>query len=268
MEQWISDGRVKVNGKPATIGDRVEDTDRITVDDKPLLLPEAIYTRVLIYNKPEGEICSRQDPEGRSSVYAALPSLQHGRWIAVGRLDLNTSGLLLFTNDGELANKLMHPSSEIQRVYAVRVLGDVDGAVLEQLQKGVELEDGPARFDSIVDAGGTGANHWYHVALHEGRNREVRRIWEAVGVRVSRLMRISYGPVQLPPRLRQGQSTELDNASLQKLMQAVGMRMPARAATKFKKKTSKRPGKAADTTKTNIYKKPAKPKPRTRKGTR
>jgi 23S rRNA pseudouridine2605 synthase len=236
MEQWIRDGRVKVNGKTATIGDRVDENDRITIDGKSLKLPPQVVPRVIIYHKPEGEICTRSDPEGRPSVYANLPRLSSGRWIAVGRLDLNTSGLLLFTNDGELANRLMHPSSEIERVYAVRVLGEVDGDMLEQLQRGIELEDGPARFETIVDAGGSGANHWYHVSLREGRNREVRRMWEALGVRVSRLMRIRFGPVQLPGRLKQGQSDELDTHALQKLMQSVGMRLPVMAKKKSKKK--------------------------------
>ncbi|MGD8514072.1 MAG: pseudouridine synthase [Granulosicoccaceae bacterium] len=250
MEQWIRDGRIKINGKTATIGDRVGADDRISIDDKPLKVSPQMTTRVLIYHKPVGEICTRSDPEGRPSVYAALPSLPSGRWIAIGRLDLNTSGLLLFTNDGELANRLMHPSSEIEREYAVRVLGEVDGDMLEQLQQGIELEDGPARFETIIDAGGSGANHWYHVTLREGRNREVRRMWEATGVRVSRLMRIRFGPVQLPGRLRQGQTQELDTPVLQKLMQSVGMQLPAGARKPGKKKTvwqaaKKRDGRSA-----------------------
>jgi len=176
-----------------------------------------------MYHKPVGEVCSRKDPEGRPSVFDRLPVLRQGRWILVGRLDLNTSGLLLLTNEGDLAHRLMHPSSEIEREYAVRILGEVDEAMLKRLQDGVELEDGRAAFDSVRDAGGTGANHWYHVILREGRRREVRRIWESQGVRVSRLIRLRYGNVCLPRGLADGRFRDLDESELSELMASVGM---------------------------------------------
>lgn len=226
LEDWIADSRVAVNGRTAKLGDRVESTDRIFVDGRPVrIIPEEKFKRrVLIYHKPDGQVCTRFDPEGRETVFEHLPVIRGQRWIAIGRLDLNTSGLLLFTNDGELANRLMHPSYEIEREYAVRILGNVDGAMLNRLQEGVELEDGMARFETITDAGGTGANHWYHVVLREGRNREVRRIWETEDVRVSRLIRIRYGNVTLPRMLPFGKWHELTNRELRDLMAFVEMR--------------------------------------------
>lgn len=226
MELWISDGRIAVNGAVAKLGDRVTDDARITVDGRPLARQriEAVPRRVIVYHKPEGEVCSRSDSEGRTTVFASLPRTI-GRWISVGRLDLNTSGLLLFTTDGELANRLMHPSSEIEREYAVRILGEVNDETIGKLLQGVVLDDGPARFQSVVFAGGEGANRWYHVVLKEGRRREVRRLWESQGLTVSRLIRLRYGPVQLPPRLRPGHWQELDDALMQRLLQQAGLKV-------------------------------------------
>ena len=177
--------------------------------------------RVLLYHKPEGEIVSRDDPQGRPSVFNALPRLRGGRWIAIGRLDFNSCGLLLFTTDGALANRLMHPRYGIDREYAVRVLGEIDEASLAKLTEGIELEDGMARFIRLQPAGGEGANHWYRVTLEEGRNREVRRMFAAVGVTVSRLMRVRYGPVALPANLKRGQCYELEPAEVQALLKAL-----------------------------------------------
>ncbi len=174
--------------------------------------------RVLMYHKPEGEIVSRDDPDGRPSVFAKLPRLKSGRWIAIGRLDFNSCGLLLFTNDGGLANRMMHPRYSIEREYAVRVLGTATPEVLAHLREGVELEDGPAHFTRLADVGGEGANHWYRVTLAEGRNREVRRMFEAVGLTVSRLIRVRYGPVNMPPRLRRGQCRDLEPGEVQALL--------------------------------------------------
>lgn len=211
IEQWISDGRVKVDGKVAKLGDRVTLDAKITVDNRLIRLesPETFTRRVLLYNKPEGQVCSRKDPEDRPTVFENFPSIRSGRWLTVGRLDIGTSGLLLVTNDGELANQLMHPASEIEREYAVRVLGRVDAAMLERLHAGVELDDGKAAFDEIIDVGGEGANHWYHVILREGRNREVRRLWESQGVKVSRLIRVRYAYFTLERSLRPGKTLEL-----------------------------------------------------------
>ncbi|MEM7020947.1 MAG: 23S rRNA pseudouridine(2605) synthase RluB [Pseudomonadota bacterium] len=224
METWISAGRVVVNKKAAKLGDRVDiDNDEIVVDNRKLHLKSTAkqLPQVLCYHKPEGEVCSRSDPEGRPTIFQKLPRIRHGRWVGVGRLDINTSGLMLLTDSGELANQLMHPSNEIEREYAVRVLGDVDGLMLENLLKGVDLEDGPARFKRITDAGGPGANHWYHVILTEGRQREVRRLWESQGVKVSRLMRIRYGIVNLPAGLKQGKHELLEPSGVKALMASV-----------------------------------------------
>jgi len=225
LEEWIAAGRVSVNGRIAKLGDRAEATDRILVDGRPVRLKseEDFKRRVLVYHKPEGVVCSRSDPEGRPTVFEHLPLLRGQRWVIVGRLDLNTSGLLLFTNDGELANRLMHPSYEIEREYAVRVLGKVEPAMLKRLQQGVELEDGLAKFEQIIDAGGTGANHWYHVVLKEGRNREVRRIWESQEVKVSRLIRVRYGMITLPRMLRPGRWAELPADQLNELLKMIKM---------------------------------------------
>jgi 23S rRNA pseudouridine2605 synthase len=228
IEEWIRQGRISVNRRVAAIGDRATPQDDIRLDGRTLRseTQARVRRRVLTYNKPEGEVTSRSDPEGRPSVFDRLPPLRVGRWIAVGRLDINTQGLLLLTTDGELANRLMHPSSEIEREYAVRVLGPIDPEVLQRLQAGVELEDGMARFDRIADAGGQGANHWYHVVLREGRSREVRRLWESQGVTVSRLMRIRYGNVVLRRGLRPGRWDELEPEAVRALAGLVGLTEP------------------------------------------
>ncbi len=222
MEEWIAAGKVSVNGVVATIGQSVIPTDKVKIGGRLINIrftgSSARPPRVLMYHKPEGEIVSRDDPDGRPSVFAALPRMRGGRWINVGRLDFNTSGLLLFTTSGELANKLMHPSSELVREYAVRVLGELTMEAQQQLLDGVQLEDGPASFSSLVDAGGEGANKWYRVSLFEGRNREVRRMFEAVGCTVSRLIRVRYGPFTLPPQLKRGRCRELDEAEVKLLM--------------------------------------------------
>lgn len=242
MEQWISDGRISVNGKVAQLGDRVTEEDTIRVDGRPLDVPAiAPRVRVLAYHKPVGEVCSRSDPEGRPTIFDNLPRLRSGRWIAVGRLDLNTAGLLLITNEGELANKLMHPSSEVEREYAVRILGEVTEEMLTQLRKGVMLEDGPAHFESIVDAGGQGSNHWYHVMLKEGRNREVRRLWESQGLTVSRLTRVRYGSVVLRRGLPMGRWDELDESTVNALLREMGLDSKVMAPAPPKRRTSRTP---------------------------
>lgn len=219
MEQWIVDGRVSVNGHKAKLGDRVDNRAFICVDGRPISrnLLKKPTTRVLAYNKPLGEICSKKDEKGRPTVFENLPKLSDGRWISIGRLDVNTSGLLLFTNNGDLANKLMHPSTQIEREYAVRVYGEVDKIMLTQMCKGVQLEDGFAHFESITYSGGEGTNHWYHVVVKEGRNRLVRRLWESQQVRVSRLIRIRYGSISLPRSIRAGRMMELESASIETL---------------------------------------------------
>ena len=230
MEDWIISGRVSVNGQPAHIGQLVSLGDRVKVNGKlvNLRFESDRLPRVLMYHKQEGEIVSRSDPEGRPSVFASLPKVRGGRWVNVGRLDFNTSGLLLFTTSGELANRLMHPRYQIMREYAVRVLGELTEDARHQLLDGVPLEDGEARFTTFEDAGGEGANHWYRVTLSEGKNREVRRMFEAVGVTVSRLMRVRYGPLILPPSLKRGRSEDLNEAQVTMLMEAVGMGRKAR----------------------------------------
>jgi 23S rRNA pseudouridine2605 synthase len=215
---------VSVNGLPAHVGQLVGPSDRVKVNGKLVHVKfSGRLPRVVLYHKPEGEIVSRDDPEKRTSVFDALPRMNGGRWIAVGRLDFNTSGLLLFTSSGELANRLMHPRYQLVREYAVRVLGDLDEEKIDRLREGVELEDGPAHFDSIEDGGGHGANHWYRVTLYEGRNREVRRMFEAVGTTVSRLIRVRYGPFLLPPHLKRGKTSELEEAEVEALMRDVGL---------------------------------------------
>ncbi|GAA0553873.1 23S rRNA pseudouridine(2605) synthase RluB [Rheinheimera aquimaris] len=206
MEEWISGGRVTVDGKPATLGDRVSPNQQVRVDGHPVQIAseEQQICRVLAYHKPEGEICSRTDPEGRPTVFSRLPNIKGARWIAIGRLDINTSGLLLFTTDGELANRLMHPKFEVEREYAVRVFGEINDAMIQRLRTGVELEDGKANFKKIKALPGEGINRWFHVVLTEGRNREVRRMWESQGAVVSRLIRVRYGDLLLPKHLPAG----------------------------------------------------------------
>ncbi|ELY4157374.1 23S rRNA pseudouridine(2605) synthase RluB [Cronobacter turicensis] len=234
IEAMIEAGRVSVDGKIATLGDRVEVTPalKIRIDGHLISVKESVeqICRVLAYYKPEGELCTRSDPEGRPTVFDRLPKLRGARWIAVGRLDVNTCGLLLFTTDGELANRLMHPSQEVEREYAVRVFGQVDDNKVRELARGVQLEDGPAAFKTIRFSGGEGINQWYNVTLTEGRNREVRRLWEAVGVQVSRLIRVRYGDIPLPKGLPRGGWTELDLAQTNYLRELVGL--PPETASK------------------------------------
>ena len=205
VDQMLQAGRITVNGQVAKPGDQVEGGEKIALDGKLIRIDRAdLKPKLLMYHKPIGEVCTRADPEGRTDVFKSLPGLGRGRWVSIGRLDINTSGLILFTNQGELANRLMHPSFEVEREYAVRVHGVVNADMLKQLEQGVQLEDGLARFDQIIDSGGEGTNHWYHVIIKEGRNREVRRLWESVGVEVSRLVRVRYDQFNLPKWLKPG----------------------------------------------------------------
>jgi 23S rRNA pseudouridine2605 synthase len=211
IERWIQQGRVNIGNEVAKLGDRVDRHAKVFIDGKPIKLSASapFKRRVLIYYKPEGEVCTRTDPENRPTVFLRLPPLKGERWIMIGRLDINTLGLLIFTNDGELAHRLSHPSYEIEREYAVRVLGEVDSNILKRLKRGVRLEDGMAAFTRIEERGGERANRWYHVVLKEGRNREVRRLWESQGIQVSRLIRIRFGDIVLPTDLKRGQWREL-----------------------------------------------------------
>ena len=224
MEELIVAGRVSVNGEVAQIGQSASPGDRVKVNGRLVQLKfSSRLPRVIIYHKPEGEIVSRDDPGRRPTVFTALPRMSGGRWVAVGRLDFNTSGLLLFTTSGELANRLMHPRYNLVREYAVRVLGELPEDARQRLLDGIELDDGPAQFASFAEAGGEGANHWYRVSLFEGRNREVRRMFEAVGVVVSRLMRVRYGPFVLPPNLKRGQVLEIGEVEVKRLMNDFGL---------------------------------------------
>lgn len=227
IEAMIVAGKISVDGKIATLGDRVDvnANPKIRINGHLVQLrsKEKEVCRVLAYYKPEGEICSRHDPQGRANVFERLPRIKNARWINIGRLDINTSGLLLFTTDGELANRLMHPRHEIEREYAVRVFGNITDQQLNQLRKAVQLEDGPAAFNSIKPQGGDGLNQWFNVVITEGRNREVRRMWEAVGVQVSRLLRIRYGNITLPKGLSRGTWMELGIDSVNYLRQLVGL---------------------------------------------
>lgn len=225
IEGWMEAGRLMVNGEPVLPGGKATVKDKFELDGKQLDVSGAaeIVRRVLIYNKPEGEVTTRKDPEGRPTVFDRLPRLKDHRWISIGRLDINTTGLVMFTTDGELANRLMHPSSQIDREYAVRVFGEVDDAMIQRLMQGVLLEDGTAKFTDITPAGGSGINRWFHVTLLEGRNREVRRLWESQGVRVSRLKRVRYGTVFLPSRLTVGKWEELDQKAVDSLSKMVGL---------------------------------------------
>ena len=225
METAIADGRVKVNSQVAKLGDRVEARDKVSFDDRPVTLrpEEEVPRRVIMYNKPEGELCTRKDPEGRRTVFERLPRLKGERWIAIGRLDINTSGLLLFTTDGELANRLMHPSTQVEREYAVRVMGDVKREHIVAMVDGVMLEDGPARFTDVQEFGGEGINTWFHVVILEGRNREVRRLWESQGLTVSRLKRVRYGNIFLDKRAKAGEWTEMTQDEIDELSTLAGL---------------------------------------------
>lgn len=227
IEAMIAAGQISVDGKIATLGDRVDvnANPKIRINGHLVQLrsKEKEVCRVLAYYKPEGEICSRNDPQGRATVFERLPRLKNARWVNIGRLDINTSGLLLFTTDGELANRLMHPRHEIEREYAVRVFGNVTDQQISQLRKGVQLEDGPAAFKSIKAQGGDGLNQWFNVVITEGRNREVRRMWEAIDVQVSRLLRIRYGNITLPKGLSRGTWMELSLDAVNYLREIVGL---------------------------------------------
>jgi len=223
-ERLIEQGRISINKKPAKLGDKAIITDKVTIDGRLIDLGRFSQeeTKVLILNKQAGVICSNKDEEGRKSVFEFLPD--NTRWVMVGRLDLNTSGLLLFTNNGELANKLMHPSSQIDREYAVRVLGKVEDEHIKMLTNGIDLEDGFAKFHRVTIGGGEGANRWYHVVLREGRKREVRRLWEALGFKVSRLIRTRFSDIRLPEKLRANQSEYLKPKQVQALLKSVNLK--------------------------------------------
>ena len=231
METVIEAGLVSVNGRVASLGDRVSQHDQVSVRGRPVKIQaeEELPRRIIMYNKPEGELVTRKDPEGRRTVFDHLPRLKGERWVAIGRLDINTSGLLLFTNDGELANRLMHPSHQIEREYAVRVMGEVTNDMLIALQQGVMLEDGLASFSQIQRVGGEGINTWYHVVIKEGRNREVRRLWESQGLTVSRLKRVRYGSICLDKRTKMGEWIELTQAEADQLSQLAGLAPKASA---------------------------------------
>ncbi|MGH8707183.1 MAG: 23S rRNA pseudouridine(2605) synthase RluB [Burkholderiales bacterium] len=220
IEGWIAAGRLKVNGETAKLGDRAAPGDRIELDGNPVAARAAgAQPRVLLYHKPDGEMVTRSDPGGRPTVFQRLPAIPGGKWVAVGRLDINTAGLLLLTDSGELANRLMHPRYEVEREYAVRVLGELRAEELASLRRGIALDDGMARFDTIEPSGSAeGANRWYRVVLREGRNREVRRLFEGLGRKVSRLLRVRYGPVALPRDLRPGRWVELDGKSVAEIV--------------------------------------------------
>ncbi|WP_334107529.1 pseudouridine synthase [Methylobacillus sp.] len=227
METLIASGRITINGKTAEVGASVVPSDVVRLDSRPLRLPfEPELPQVLLYHKPEGEIVSQDDPEKRATVFEKLPRIRNGKWIAIGRLDMNTSGLLIFTTSGELANRFMHPRYEVEREYAVRIFGELTEGEMAQLTYGIELDDGPANFDSIRPQGGEGANHWYEVILREGRNREVRRLFEAFQKPVSRLIRVRFGPVSLPPRLKRGQMMHLSPKEITGLMEWAELELP------------------------------------------
>ncbi|HEU0219863.1 MAG TPA: pseudouridine synthase [Gallionella sp.] len=224
MEEWITAGRVSVNGEPAILGMRVVEGDLVKAERRTIRVGEKERAiRILLYHKPEGEIVSRDDPEKRASVFDKLPKLRGQKWIAIGRLDFNTSGLLIFTTSGELANRLMHPRFEVEREYAVRVQGTMTEAQMDQaLRQGVELEDGLVKFEKLEDHGGEGFNHWYRVMLKEGRNRVVRRTFDALGLPVSRLMRVRFGIISLSPRLKRGMTAEMDEMEVMRVLDWVG----------------------------------------------
>jgi 23S rRNA pseudouridine2605 synthase len=223
MEEVIKSGKVKVNGEPATLGMRVTTDDLILLGRRQIKFKVTTrLPRVIVYHKVEGEIVSRDDPQGRPSVFEKLPVIRSAKWLAVGRLDFNTGGLLIFTTSGELANRLMHPRFEVEREYAVRLFGSLTPAQVTELRKGVQLSDGEARFDVIEEQGGEGRNRWYRIVLREGRNRVVRRMFETLGIQVSRLMRVRFGIIALPPRLKRGTWIELKESEISQLLEWAG----------------------------------------------
>jgi len=255
LEVLIKEGKVSVNGSIAKLGDQVDIGDSLRLDDKPLSA-KRIWQKpqqVLLYNKPVGEVCTRKDPEGRRTIFQSLPIPEEGRWVSVGRLDINTSGLIILTTDGELANRLMHPSNEMDREYAVRVLGAVGPEIMQNLRDGVELEDGKAKFNDIQEAGGEGANHWYHVVIQEGRNREVRRLWESQGVKVSRLMRVRYGPIIIPSQLKMGRWMMLEGDDVAALYEEVDLKaLVPKAVGRAQRDKKMRPLKTTVSKKTKV----------------
>ena len=248
LEALIKEGKVTVNGEVSKLGDQVNIGDTMRLDGKPLSAKRLWQQpqQVLLYNKPVGEVCTRKDPEGRRTIFQSLPTPEEGCCVSVGRLDINTSGLIILTTDGELANRLMHPSNEMDREYAVRVLGEVSSETMQNLRDGVELDDGKAKFNDIQEAGGEGANHWYHVVIQEGRNREVRRLWESQGVQVSRLMRVRYGPIIIPSQLKMGRWMMLEGGDLAALYEEVDLQAKVAAPVGRAQRDKKlRPVKAA-----------------------
>ncbi len=258
VEGWIADGRLTVNGKRPQPGARISGKERVCLDGKVLALPQRspASSRIIAYHKPVGVICSRKDPGGRPSSFDDLPDIRDGRWISVGRLDINTCGLLLFTNDGELANRLMHPSSEVRRKYAVRVLGRPTPADLQKLIQGVTLEDGPARFEKVAEGAGDGANRWFDVAIREGRKREVRRLWEALGFKVNRLIRTHFGPVRLHREQKPGTARELTAGEKKALYEAAGLSSTALPGAKPDRRSKSR---VKGKRRKNSQRKPARP---------
>jgi 23S rRNA pseudouridine2605 synthase len=227
MEELIRAGKVTVNGEVADIGAQADETDLVKVNGRAVRFRVAsALPRILLYHKPEGEIVSRDDPEQRETVFDLLPQVRGAKWIAVGRLDFNTGGLLVFTTSGELANRLMHPRFEVEREYAIRVRGELTPDQLRQLRQGIEMEDGPAQFESLVEEGGEGSNHWYRGVLKEGRNREVRRMFESMALTVSRLIRVRFGILTLPPRVKRGRWLELEPEQVATVLKWAGIVLP------------------------------------------
>jgi len=237
VDLMLQQGRISVDGKIAKPGDQISGKEKIALDGKLIRIANLdSRPKVLMYHKPVGQVCTRADPQGRPNVFQNLPNLAQGRWVSIGRLEINTIGLILFTNQGELANRLMHPSFEIEREYAVRVHGAVTSDMLHALSQGVELDDGLAKFDAIIDSGGEGTNHWYHVVLKEGKNREVRRLWESVGVEVSRLMRVRYHSFNLPKWLKPGKYRLFEDEVVKRLYQKLDLDYMHTAKSRTRKK--------------------------------